>query len=270
MAPNGALATTQALWREEREMDGMEMKVLTGVCFIPFALLLLRWAWNMSGIPGWEVRIIREDFHGCDEFLKPAVLAANSPFRCFLRVMGLLLASGALITPLFLLDLAWSEWVWALGGLMFLEMIIIRSVAVVNKRKYRRDLEECRLFTHPGVKRLRGSLVDRSDPPFRGSHLVAGGRLLVVLPTDDREEQVKLFLPTQYYGQRPVEEAEDVAVFYQLWQEAGLVRGPDHTAVGVYVGFRRTFRPGSEFQENLLRSLTQTEQSDGFFLSGSP
>ncbi len=233
--------------------------------FVLFTLFLFWRTWDMSGLPSFEITDIHEEFRGSENFLRPLVLAASSPSRSILRVSVLLSVNTVLITPIFFI-FQWPERVWMLGGLVFLEIAIVYFVTAENKKKYRCDLEECRLFTHPGVKRLVGSIEDRPEPPYKGNHLVSGGRILsVVLSTTGAEERAKLFFPIHFYGQRQVEETTDaVVVFYQSWREAGLVPKADHESLlGVYVGFRQN--PDSLLQESSLaaKSMLQARPTRG-------
>lgn len=222
-------------------------------CYAVGTLFLMVETLTISGIASYEVRDLREDFARVDSFLVPRVIAAARPWRHVLR-----------IAPLVLINVLWGYFlvfglgleaderlIGALGGILALEWLVMAVVRRINARKYREDIEECKLLAHPDNLRVLGCLQDRSPPDaynfnpdelgpgrsFRAGHVVRGGRLITVVTETDR---VMLFLPLAFYGPRPVEETDaPVVVFYQHWSKSGLAKDHDcEQAIGVYVGFR--------------------------------
>lgn len=230
-----------------------EMEIVSLLPFIPAVVFLLRWTWNMSGIPRWELMRIRIDFEEAEDFLRPRVLRATSFSRCVLRVAGLFIVNVLLLLPIFY-GLEWPDRIWWLFAVMTVELAIVYRMTVTNKKRYQADLEECRMFSHPDVKRLEGGIEDRPFGKCKANHTVRFGRIIRVLGRSGAYHD--LFLPMVWYGVRRVEETrEPVTVFYLDWKHSGFspsqvfsqplpsYAGTDlgdksYSALGVYIGFR--------------------------------
>jgi len=201
---------------------------------------------DLSGIPRYEMADIRESFRDKEPFLVPLVVAGDSWWRKLLRVMTLLSVNMGSYVLARELGLDETELLAALVALILIEWVCLRVLVTWNTRRYRRDLEECQLLTHPSTGFLHGYIQDHSTPPQRGSNLISGGRLISVVSPLDSVEITLLVLLLDHYGQRKVTETDEpVVVFYQSWKDAGVAetnsipeKSDYRQACGVYVGFR--------------------------------
>lgn len=196
---------------------------------------------NLSGIPSYEISFIREDFAKVHPALIPRVVEATARWRVFLRISAVLTVNILALILLHPSEVALDLPSTTLLGLIVVELIVINVVVMFNRRKYRRDIEECNLLVHSDNERIVGCIEDHSPRPFRAGHCVCGGRLITVKLSSGAIPYGVLFLPLTAYGQRPVEETDvPVTVFYQPWHKSDLTRQADCAgAIGVYIGFRR-------------------------------
>lgn len=197
---------------------------------------------NLSGVASYEIGDIREDFARVHRALLPRVVEANTRWRILLRVSALLIVN--ILVLVFLQPPEMAVDLFSIARLLsfiFVEIMVINVVVVLNRRKYRHDIEECKLLAHPDNERTVGYIEDHSPKPFRAGHCVCGGRLITVKLSSGAIPYMTLFLPMTAYGQRRVEETDVlVTVFYQPWQKSGLIRPADCAgALGVYIGFRQ-------------------------------
>lgn len=233
-------------------------EILSVICFITLAVYLFQLGWNMSGIEEYELRDVRKEFKEAPPFLRPLVIDATRLRRRLLRVLPLL---GLNLFVLWLAFLVVREErstssVWLeLSVLGVFEWLTVILVIRKNRKKYRDDLEECRMFFHPTVKWLEGAIEDRPTCRNKANHLTQAGRIIRVLQQAGAHQD--LFLPLSWYSARRVEETnEPVVVFYLDWKHSGFspdqvfpqplatYAGSDlgdksYSALGVYLGFRR-------------------------------
>ncbi len=225
--------------------------IFLGLVATAFGAIFIPCVWNMSAVSKAELDYIRSEFSTVKRYLQPLIVTVNTWQRSLFRIAAFLYIN-ALAYPLIYHSSHWKRALVAFTLLLTIEWGIIVWVTARNVRVYRRDLAECRLFTHPDTRSIVGCIRDRAEPPYEGNHFVHGGRIITIVSS---EQQTRLFIPFVFYGQRPVEETEiSVAVFYHSWPASGFQRGKEHQlTAGVYVGFR--------FVPNFLEQLSGADDS---------